>query len=239
MKKIIAIMMLLIAPGIIIADEAEEILASALEKQNYQTLQAEVIVETTIEGSQQKMVQEYKYIVKKPDKVKMEITKPFKQTMAMSDGVMSMKMPDGKITRQKTNEIPGMGNMNLQSMQTMEGMKEKYVIAKKKEYSKDGKGYVEIELKPKEKGILPQMIMVIEKGTGKVTGSKVLDEKGNVIMESDNERIEEIAGIYVPVEIRSISKARIGEKEIKMTTRMRYENVKVNEKILSKNFEIK
>jgi outer membrane lipoprotein-sorting protein len=239
MKKIIAIMMLLIAPGIIIADEAEEILAFALEKQNYQTLQAEVIVETTIEGSPQKMVQEYKYIVKKPDKVKMEITKPFKQTMAMSDGVMSMKMPDGKITRQKTNEIPGMGNMNLQSMQTIEGMKEKYVIAKKKEYSKDGKGYVEIELKPKEKGILPQMIMVIEKGTGKVTGSRVLDEKGNVIMESENERIEEIAGIYVPIEIRSISKAKMGEKEIKMTTRMRYENVKVNEKIKEKEFEVR
>jgi len=58
-------------------------------------------------------------------------------------------------------------------------------------------------------------------------------------MESENERIEEIAGIYVPVEIRSISKARIGEKEIKMTTRMRYENVKVNEKIKEKEFEVR
>jgi outer membrane lipoprotein-sorting protein len=241
MKKItiIIFMFFILSPLVTLADEEEEILASALEKQNYQTLQAEVIVETTMEGSQQKMVQEYKYIVKKPDKVKMEITKPFKQTMAMSDGVMSMKMPDGKITRQKTNEIPGMGNMNLQSMQTMEGMKEKYVIAKKKEYSKDGKGYVEIELKPKEKGILPQMIMVIEKGTGKVTGSKVLDEKGNVIMESENESIEEIAGIFIPVEIRSVSKAKIGEKEIKMITRMRYENVKVNEKIKEKEFEVR
>lgn len=237
--KAILILTLLVIPIVAYADEAEDILAFALEKQNYQTLQAEVIVETTMEGSQQKMVQEYKYIVKKPDKVKMEITKPFKQTMAMSDGVMSMKMADGKITRQKTNELPGMGNMNLQSMQTIEGMKEKYLIAKKKEYNKDGKGYVDIELKPKEKGILPQMIMEIEKGTGKVTGSKVLDEKGNVIMESENERIEEIAGIYVPVEIRSVSKTKIGEKEIKMITRMRYENVKVNKEILNKNFEIK
>ena len=58
-------------------------------------------------------------------------------------------------------------------------------------------------------------------------------------MESENERIEEIAGVFIPIEITSISKAKIGEKEIKMTTRMRYENVKVNEKILSKNFEIK
>jgi len=239
MKKIFSILFLIVFPFITYADEAEEILAFALEKQNYQTLQAEVIVETTMEGSPQKMVQEYKYIVKKPDKVKMEITKPFKQTMAMSDGVMSMKMADGKITRQKTNEIPGMGNMNLQSMQTIEGMKEKYVIAKKKEYNKNGKGYVDIELKPKEKGILPQMIMVIEKGTGKVTGSKVLDEKGDVIMESENERIEEIAGIYVPVEIKSVSKAKIGEKEIKMTTRMSYKNVKINEKIKEKEFEVR
>ena len=58
-------------------------------------------------------------------------------------------------------------------------------------------------------------------------------------MESENEKIEEIAGIFIPIEIRSISKARIGEKEIKMTTRMRYENVKVNEKIKEKEFEIK
>jgi len=58
-------------------------------------------------------------------------------------------------------------------------------------------------------------------------------------MESENERIEEIAGVFIPIEITSISKAKIGEKEIKMTTRMRYKNVKVNEKILSKNFEIK
>ena len=58
-------------------------------------------------------------------------------------------------------------------------------------------------------------------------------------MESENERIEEIAGVFIPVEIRSISKAKIGEKEIKMTTRMRYKNVKVNEKIKEKEFEIK
>ena len=58
-------------------------------------------------------------------------------------------------------------------------------------------------------------------------------------MESENERIEEIAGVFIPIEIRSISKAKIGEKEIKMTTRMRYENVKVNEKIKEKEFEIK
>jgi len=69
--------------------------------------------------------------------------------------------------------------------------------------------------------------------------SKFLDEKGNGIMESENERIEEIAGVFIPVEIRSVSKAKIGEKEIKMTAKMRYENVKVNEKIKQKEFEVR
>jgi len=70
-------------------------------------------------------------------------------------------------------------------------------------------------------------------------GSKFLDEKGNVIMERENEKIEKIAEVFIPVEIRSVSKAKIGEKEIKMTTRMRYENVKVNEKIKEKEFEVR
>lgn len=57
-------------------------------------------------------------------------------------------------------------------------------------------------------------------------------------MESENERIEEIAGIFIPIEIRSISKAKIGEKEIKMTTRIKYKNIKINENISDKVFKI-
>ena len=62
-KRIIFILALFVISAVILADEAEDILALALEKQNYQTLQADVTVETTMEGSNQKMIQEYKYIV--------------------------------------------------------------------------------------------------------------------------------------------------------------------------------
>jgi len=81
--------------------------------------------------------------------------------------------------------------------------------------------------------------MIIEKNTGKMTGSRVTDEKGDVVMEGEHERIDVIAGVYVPVEIKSTSKTDIGGKEIKMTTRMIYKNVKINENIKEKEFEIK
>ena len=234
-KRIIFILALFVISAVILADEAEDILTLALEKQNYQTLQADVTVETTMEGSNQKMIQEYKYIVKKPDKVKMDISKPFKQTMVMSEGVVSIKMPDGKVIRQKQSELPGVADMNLQQLQTIEGMKAKYQIARIKEYGKDGKTYVEIKLAPKSKGLLPGMIMVIEKSTGKIVENKVIDNSENIISETLYEKIINVNNIYVPVEIKTILK--FNQKEY--LTKIKYINTKINTEITGSFFKLK
>ncbi len=81
--------------------------------------------------------------------------------------------------------------------------------------------------------------MVIEKSTGKITGNRVMDEKGNVVMESENERVDVIKGVYVPVELKSVAKTNATGRELKMTTKMEYQNIKVNENILNKVFEVR
>ncbi|MBP7792410.1 MAG: hypothetical protein KA120_05045 [Candidatus Goldbacteria bacterium] len=81
--------------------------------------------------------------------------------------------------------------------------------------------------------------MIIEKNTGKMTGSRVMDEKGDVVMEGEHERIDVIEGVYVPVEMKSVARSNAAGKELRMTTKIKYKNVKINENIKGKEFEIR
>lgn len=211
--------------------EAEQILQLALEKQDYQTMQADVVTEMGIKTSSKKMTQEYHYLVKKPDKIKMQMTKPYLQTIVLSEGIMTMKMMDGTISKKSILDLAGAANIETQKATNIKEMEDKYNISKSGEYTENGAAYMEIKLKSKNSDILPDNAMKIEKGTGKIVEVKMFDKTGNVMSDSVNKTVENIGGINVPVEINNTTGISV--------VNILYKNVKINEKISDDEFEAK
>jgi outer membrane lipoprotein-sorting protein len=209
-------------------DEAVKILQFALEKQYYKTMQADVVTE--LKAGEKKVIQEYRYVVKRPDKIKMQITKPYLQTTILSEGIITMKMMDGKIVKKSLSEIPGAANISMEQTVNTKSLEEEYIISKDKEYVENGMTYDDIKFKAKSNKTVPDNMMKIEKKTGKIVETKIFDKTGNIVSDTINEKIENINGINVPTIINNM----VG----KSIVRVIYNNLKIDEEINDYEFKL-
>ena len=220
------------------AGEAEDILALALEKQNYDTLQADVTVEMGIPHSNKTMTQKYKYLYKSPGKTRMEIFSPLRQTVIVNEEMISVKMADGSVKKINKLDMPGVDSINVIKDWNIENILNQYKISLADEYNFNDMQCIDIRLLSKNNSYLYSITLGIEKETKKIIKVMTADDKGNTKSLNIYEEIKVIDGVYFPSSIKGKINNHDGQKLSTIQVKIDYRNIVINSNIDESEFKL-
>lgn len=220
--------------SILIGMDVKDILASALQKGSFETLSSNIKMEITSSNSIKSFIEEYQYEVKKPDKIIINVYKPYKQTIVICKGQITIKNIDGSIVKQAVSSNNSNINSLIQNFSSIEGIKNDYNIINKNEYTENGENLIDIELVPINPGNVFKFIFSIDKDSFMIIHSKILDNNDKVITYDTNETITKINSVYLPTKFYCET---YGKNTIKTT--FIYSDTIVNGEIDDSEFTIK
>jgi len=204
-------------------------------------------VATTYMGTQlNTMTQKMNYYFKKPDKIKIEILTPVKQTMVIIGENMTIKTVDGKISTMNLKQMMGGMGMNQQYFGAdMTSMLKNYNITLDETLSDKINNIYTMTLVPKEVSqssstmgaFIPLKIEIfVDYNKGIIIKQKIYS-KGNTPMAiTEVKDTRQIEGIWFPIITQSTTFLPNNQQ---MQSEMRFENVQVNTGIGDGEFETK
>ncbi|MFH1612951.1 MAG: hypothetical protein ABIB46_04420 [bacterium] len=216
--------------GFSFGEEIEKILKKVEENSNkINTMKAKMIISTRYENKKNAtMVQEVNYLSKKPDKIKMEMLKPMKQTIVYNGNIMYMKNPmDGKIIKQ---EMPKGSETEIFDFdKNIKKMIDGKEIVLKKTIIPEKKYVLESKFKQNTEEMRTEMIINAENGT--VEGIEIFDKNEKKISVIKME-YKYFKNVWVPVKM--INTIIINENNL--VSEVLWKNISINFEIGNEEF---